>query len=100
MSSAWVSGIDSNFGNQLTGHLTIERQEIIAEGFGPTFCCSASSKINGAFYLINSVKKLRSSVVNPSTLNLLTAGRWFNVVNTKINRAFDSYANGSVFSCL
>jgi hypothetical protein len=50
MSSAWVSGVDSNFGNQLTGHLTIERQEIIAEGFGPTFCCSASSKINGAFY--------------------------------------------------
>lgn len=49
---------------------------------------------------INSVKKLRSSVVNPSTLNLLTAGRWFNVVNTKINRAFDSYANGSVLSCL
>ena len=33
-------------------------------------------------------------------MNLLTAGRWFNVVNTKINRAFDSYANGSVFSCL
>lgn len=33
-------------------------------------------------------------------MNLLTADRWFNVVNTKINRAFDSYANGSVFSCL
>ncbi len=42
---------------------------------GPAFWRSASSKINGAFDLINSVKKLRSSAVNPSTLNHLTAGK-------------------------
>lgn len=42
---------------------------------GPAFCRSASSKINGAFDLTNSVRKSRSSVENPSTLNHLTAGR-------------------------
>ena len=46
-----------------------------AETADPAFCRSASSKINGAFDLTNSVKKSRSSAVNPSTLNHLTVGK-------------------------
>lgn len=42
---------------------------------GPAFWRSASSKINGAFVLTNSVKKVRSSADKPSTLNHLTAGK-------------------------
>lgn len=46
-----------------------------AETADPAFCRSASSKINGAFDLTNSVKKSRSSVEKHSTLNQLTAGK-------------------------
>lgn len=77
------------------------RQGASAETAGPAFCRSASSKINGAFDLTNSVKKSRSSIENPSTLNQYNRRQEaFCMVKAKVNRTLDGYANGPVISCL